>query len=194
MGRMDAPDALGARKLDWNRLALENAAIALGYALLALLSFMLFRRLGVLPMPIWPSAALAIVVAVYRGWRAAPGLALGSVLANGCVLGSTFSFALGIAVMNTLGPLAGGWIVRRLATTRLIIKGPGALLYCFIAIVLLPPMLTATGGIGCKWLLGMITADTLVVGWLKWAVAHSLGSLLFAVPVFAWLSFMEEDQ
>ena len=194
MGRMDAADALGERKLDWNRLALENAAIALGYALLASLTFMLFRRLGVLPMPIWPSAALAIVVAVYRGWRAAPGLALGTVMANFCVLGSTLSFALGIAVMNTLGPLAGGWMVRRLVTTGLIIRGPGTLLCCFIAIVLLPPVLTATGGIGCKWFLGMIAADTLVVGWMKWAVAHSLGSLLFAVPVFAWLSFKEEDQ
>lgn len=194
MGRMDAADALGERKLDWNRLALENAAIALGYALLSLLTFILFRRLGVLPMPIWPSAALAIVVAVYRGWRAAPGLALGTVMANFCVLGSPFVFALGIAVMNTVGPLVGGWIVRRLATTRLIIRGPAELLCCFIAIVLLPPLLTATGGIGCKWFLGMITADELVISWMKWAVAHSLGSLLFAVPVFAWLSFKEEDQ
>ncbi len=194
MGRMDAADALGERKLDWNRLALENAAIAMGYALLASLTFMLFRRLGVLPMPIWPSAALAIVVAVYRGWRAAPGLALGTVLANFCVLGSTFAFALGIAVMNTLGPLIGGWVVRRLATTRLIIRGPGELLSCFIAIVLLPALLTATGGISCKWLLGMIAADALLISWMKWAVAHSLGSLLFAVPVFAWLSFKEEDQ
>ena len=194
MGRMDAADALTERNLDWNRLVLETAAIALGYALLASMTFALFSRLGVLPMPIWPSAALAIVVAVYRGWRAAPGLALGTVLANFCVLGSSFAFALGIAIMNTLGPLAGGWIVRRLATSRLIIKGPAELLGCFIAIVLLPPLLTATGGIACKWLLGMVSADDLVVGWMKWAVAHALGSLLFAVPVLAWLSFKEEDQ
>ena len=194
MRRTEATDALGSQKLDWNRLALENAAIALGYALLASLTFMLFRRLGVLPMPIWPSAALAIVVAVYRGGLAAPGLALGTVLANFCILGSSFAFALGIAVMNTLGPLVGGWVVRRLATTRLIIRGPAELLYCFVAIVLLPPILTATGGIGCKWLLGTIAADELVIGWMKWAVAHSLGSLLFAVPVFAWLSFKEEDR
>lgn len=193
MGRMDAADALGNRKLDWHRLALENGSIALGYLLLACLAFLLFRRLGVLPMPIWPSAALAIVVAVYRGWWAAPGIALGTVLANFCILGSPFPLALGIAVMNTLGPLAGGWIVRRLATTRLIIRGPGELLCCFAAIVLLPPVLSASGGIGCKWLLGLIAVDQLVISWMKWAVAHALGSLLFAVPVFAWLSFKEDD-
>ncbi len=194
MGRMDATDALGNRKPDWNRLALENAAIALGYMLLASLAFLLFRRLGVLPMPIWPSAALAIIVAVFRGWCVAPGLALGTVLANFCILGSTLPLALGIALMNTLGPLVGGWVVRRLVTTRLIIRGPVELLCCFAAIVLLPPVLTACGGIGCKWLLGMIPADQLAISWMKWAVAHALGSLLFAVPVFAWLSFKEEEQ
>lgn len=193
MGRTDAAEALGCRTLGWKRLAVENAAIAVCYTLLAAVAFALFRRLGILPMPIWPSAALAIVVAVFRGWYVAPGLALGTVLANYCILGSPLALALGIAVMNTLGPLAGGWVVRRLTTSQLIIGGPWELLLSFFAIVLLPPLLAASGGIGCKWLLGMIAAEHLTVGWMKWVVAHALGSLLFAVPVFAWLSFEEDD-
>lgn len=187
-------NAIPFREQSIGRLGLENLAVAMGYIGLAYCAFVVFHRLGVMPMPVWPSAALAIVAAVYRGWHIAPGLAVGTILANYLILGASFPYSLCIAVMNTLGPLAGGYLLRNRVTTRLSIKGAGDLLVCFFAVLFLPPVLTATGGIGFKWMLGLLPANELVAGWLKWAIAHSLGSLLFATPVFAWLAFKEPEK
>jgi len=176
------------------RLGMENLGVALAYTGLAYISFLIFHELGVTPMPIWPSAALAIIVAVYRGWGIAPGISVGTVAANYYILGASLPYALGIAIMNTLGPLAGGYLLRRRVSTRLRIKGMGDLLVFFFAVLLLPPAMTATGGIGFKWLLGIMSSDELVVGWMKWAIAHCLGTLLFATPVFAWMAFKEAEK
>lgn len=180
----NSSDALG-------RWCLENLATALAYWGLAHLSFVLFRHMGVLPMPVWPAAAVALVVAFFRGWKIAPGIALGTILANHYSLGGSWAYAACIALMNTLGPLFGAWLMRRQVTSRVVIKGSVDLLICFAAAVLLTPMLTAAGGVGFKWLFGLIQADAVAVGWLKWTIAHSLGSLLFATPVFAWQTLKE---
>jgi len=176
------------------RLGMENLGVAVAYTGIAYLAFLIFHGLGVMPMPIWPSAALAIVVAVYRGWTIAPGLSLGTLAANYYILGASLPYALCIALMNTLGPLAGGYLLRRRVSTRLRIQGWGDMLIFFFAVLLLPPAMAATGGIGFKWLLGLISTDELVVGWMKWAIAHCLGTLLFATPVFAWMVFKGADK
>ena len=179
------------RSESWSRLCLENALIALSYWGLAHLTFLVFRNLGVLPMPIWPPAAVAIVTAFYRGWRIAPGIAAGTILANYFSLNSPWDYAFSLALMNTLGPLLGASIMRRQVSTRIVIGGLVDLVICFFVIFFLPPVLTATGGIGFKYLFGIIPASDVLVNWLKWVIAHSLGTLLFATPVFAFLAFKE---
>lgn len=178
----------------WRRLCLENILLVAGYWGLAHLTFVLFRSLGILPMPIWPPAALAIVAAFYRGWKIAPGIAIGTIFANTFALGSPFDYACSIALMNTLGPLFGAWLMRQQVTTQFHIGNLGDLLVCFFAIYLLPPMMAASGGVGFKYLLGMIPSSELMIAWLKWTTAHSMGSLLFATPIFAWMSFMEPQK
>ena len=171
------------------RLVVENTAVALAYSGLAYLTYMIFHGLGVMPMPIWPSAALAIVVAFYRGRAIAPGLVVGTVLANALILGASLFYALCIALMNTMGPLAGGVLLRHRVSTQLLICSVGDILIFVFAVLLLPPAMSATGGIGFKWLLGLMPVDAFMVGWMKWAIAHCLGTLLFATPVFAWMAF-----
>lgn len=175
----------------WERLCLENVLTLLAYWALAHLTFLVFRHLGVLPMPVWPSAAVAIVMAFCRGWKIAPGIAAGTILANHFSLNSPLGYAFSLALMNTAGPLLGASIMRRQVSPRLAIGGLVDLLVCFCAIVIVPPMLTATGGIGFKFFFGMIPASAIVAGWLKWTIAHSLGALLFATPVFAWMALKE---
>jgi len=182
---------LGSGSGSWKRLCLENACTALVYWGGAHLTFLVFSKLGVLPMPLWPSAAVAIVAAFCRGWKIAPGLAVGVVLANHFSLHGPWAYALSLALMNTVGPLIGASIMRRRVTSHIVIDGFADLVVCFLAVFLVPPMLAATGGIGFKYLFGMIAASDILVGWLKWTTAHSLGTLLFATPVFAWLAFKE---
>jgi integral membrane sensor domain MASE1 len=180
-----------SRSVSWKWLCLDNVLTALAYWALAHLTFLIFKNLGILPMPLWPPAAVALVAAFYRGWGIAPGIAAGTILANHFSLNSSWEYAAAIALMNTVGPLLGASIMRWRVSPRLFIVKPADLLICFLAAYLLPPMLAATGGIGFKYLFGMIPANDMLIGWLKWTLAHSLGTLLFATPVFAWLAFKE---
>jgi len=183
--------AVGDRSAAGWRLGVENTVIALLYWGLAHLTFVIFQHMGIMPMPIWPSAAVAIVAAFYRGWRIGPGIAAGTLLANHYSLGGPWAYAACIALMNTAGPLVGAWIMRLRVTERVAVQGFVDLLICFGAAILLTPMLTAAGGVGFKWLFGLMPAAGVAVGWLKWTIAHALGSLLFATPVFAWLALKE---
>ena len=170
------------------RLLLENVCVGMAYWGISHLNYLLFSGIGVLPMPIWPAAALAIVTAFYRGWRIAPGIAAGTILANHYSLGGSWGYAVAISVMNAIGPLAGAALARRRVSLDLEIRGLGDIAFCFAAMVVLTPMLTATGGIGSKWLLGLMPGSAVPAAWLKWAMAHAMGTVLFALPVFAWLA------
>ncbi len=165
----------------------ENILIALTYWGVSHVNFMIFKAAGVLPMPIWPAAALALVTAFYRNWAAAPGIAAGTILANHFSLSAPLQLAVCIAVMNTLGPLAGASLMRRRVTRDLSIRSFTDVLFCFLAGIIAVPVLTASGGIGSRWMLDLIPDHEVMTAWLKWFLAHSLGTLIFAVPVFAWI-------
>lgn len=185
-GRM-AGGSIPVKGVTTLRLVVENILAALGYWGVSHVNFIIFKKVGVLPMPIWPAAALALVFAFYRGWMSMPGIAAGTILANHYSISAPWNYAVLIAVMNTLGPIAGAWLVRSRVSPGLYIRSLGDVLICFFAGMVLMPVLTATGGIGFKYVLGLIAKEAVFAAWLKWYLAHSLGALIFGVPVFAWL-------
>jgi len=79
-------------------LIIENLIVAGLYWGVSHINWMLFKTGGVIPMPIWPAAAVAFVFALIRGWRVAPGIAAGTILANTVSLGGPVDLASGIAV------------------------------------------------------------------------------------------------
>ncbi len=97
--------------LSWRSFK-ENILVVLAYWGISHLNYTIFQSVGVLPMPIWPAAALAFVVAFYRGWRVAPGIAFGTIMANYYSLHATWIYACCIAIMNTLGPIIGATLMR----------------------------------------------------------------------------------
>lgn len=164
----------------------ENVIIALLYWSISYLNYIFFKNMGLLPMPIWPAAAVAIVAAFYRGWKVIPGIAAGTVLANWLALNSSFSFACCIAVMNSLGPLTGAYLMHRQVGRKLHFKSLSDILVCFCAAAILTPLLTAFGGITSKYLLGLMPLSDFLPSLGKWAVAHSLGTVFFSLPVFIY--------
>lgn len=166
------------------RMIIENIVVLLLYWAISHLNFIVFKSLGVLPMPIWPAAAVAIVAAFYRGWKVAPGIAIGSVLANHISLGGSLQFALLIAILNTVGPILGAYIARKKVGEELQFSSFSDSLIFMVAIIIITPALTATGGIGSKWLLGLLPIEKVPVSWLRWAFAHALGTFVFALPIF----------
>ncbi len=168
------------------RLILENLAAALSYWGISHLNWMVFSGVGVLPMPLWPAAALALVVALHRGWRIAPGVAAGVVLANHFSLGAPWSLALCISVMNTIGPVWGAILIKKRITDDLVVNNTNDFVLALLIGVGLVPLLTALGGIGSKFALGMQPSHALPFALGRWAMAHSLGTLLFALPYLIW--------
>ena len=119
------------------------------------LNYLIFRRVGVLPMPIWPAAGIALIVFFLWNKEVLVGIALGTVLANAVSLGAPIHFALCISIMNTFGP----YFVIRIIKNRLVdgevVKRFSDIFVIFISAYILAPALTAyAGGIGFKLVLG----------------------------------------
>lgn len=152
------------------------------------MNWLVFSSVGVLPMPIWPAAALAILAAMRSGWAVAPGIAAGTILANYFSLNAPLSFAFCISVMNTIGPVLGAAIIKMRITSDLVFKNFTDIIVVLMVGIVLVPMLTALGGIGSKVLLGLLPGDMFWGAYLRWAMAHSLGTLLFALPYIIWTS------
>ncbi len=152
-----------------NKTVSENILTALTYWLISHINYLLFSTIGLVPMPIWPAAALAIVLSFYKGLKIAPGIALGSILANHLSLGAGLLFSSCIAVMNTIGPAAGAYIMKRKVTRYFRIKSIFDLAVCFSAAIILTPFMTALGGIGSKWMLGLLPLSEVPAAFGKWS-------------------------
>ena len=171
---------------------LQNTIVCIAYWGVSHLNWMVFSSVGVLPMPIWPAAAVALVAAILLGWRIAAGTALGAILANHYSLGASWMYACCIAVMNTLGPVLAAVIVRRTTLGKSWSDWNWSdVTVLFLAGVVLAPLLTATGGVGSKWLLGLIPASAVPTAFARWGLAHALGALLFAPPLLVWFVKVE---
>jgi PAS domain S-box-containing protein len=179
-------------KTYWEMI-LINGLVALFYWGVSHLNWLFFHHVGILPMPIWPAAAVALIAALYWGWGIAPALAVGTLLANHYSLGATWTYAACVAVMNTAGPLMAVWLVKR---KRVVPKGniPIFLFELIAAGLFLAPALTASGGIGSQWLLGMIRWEDVAAKWIRWFMAHSVGALLFVSPVLVFSSSFWQHQ
>ncbi len=171
----------------------ENLVVLASYWGVSHLNWVVFKSVGVLPMPIWPAAAVALVAAIMCGWRIFPGIAFGTILANHVSLGAPLGYACCIAVMNTLGPVLAATVIRRkLWSAGWPAWNRADITVVFLAAIVLAPVLTAIGGTGSKWLLGLLPYADVPQAFLRWALAHASGTLLFAPPLF--LLFVKTEQ
>jgi integral membrane sensor domain MASE1 len=97
----------------YRQIILINGLVALVYWAASYVNWLFFHLVGILPMPVWPSAAVALIAGLYWGWPIAPALAVGTILSNHYLLGATWTYAACVAVMNTLGPLFAVLLVNR---------------------------------------------------------------------------------
>lgn len=168
------------------RMVLENLLIISFYWGVAHLNFMLFRRGGVLPIPLWPSAAVGLSGALIYGWRVTPGIAAGSLLANAVSLGSGWLLAAAVAITNTLGPALTAHIIRHKATSIPPFDSLKNVVLFLAFGVILMAAITATGEVGGKWLFGQFSMDALASSWGRWWTAHAMGAMLFTPVILGW--------
>lgn len=186
-------DDLGSHDRRLHRFVLTNLLVLVVSWAISHLNWMVFSGLGVQPMPFWPASGVALVAGIRWGWSIAPGVATSTVLADHYSLGGPWEFAVCIAVMDTIGPLlAAGIIRRRVSGKSWLTWNRGDVTVVFMAGVILASVLSAIGGIGSKWLLGMTPGSGLLQGFLRWTLAHGLGALIIAPPLFVW--FVEDKK
>src|SRR2546426_9054257 len=63
--------------------------------------------------PVWPPTGLAIAVVLWLGYRAAPGVLLGALLANYLLTDVTVATATAISIGNTLEAVTAVYLLRR---------------------------------------------------------------------------------
>jgi two-component system, sensor histidine kinase len=133
---------------------------------------------------LWPPSGIAVAAFLLCGWRAAPGVALGSFLVNLVFLRKLLpaclasEIAAGIALGSTLQTLTGGLLIRRFigedpwpVRTGSVFKFIGCVGGCCVA--------AATVGVTSLHLGGVITSARYPFSWLTWWIGDSAGVLLF---------------
>src|SRR2546425_8615491 len=68
--------------------------------------------------PVWPPTGVAIAVVLWLGYRTAPGVFLGALLANYLLTDVSVATATGISIGNTLEALTAVYLLRRFVEAR----------------------------------------------------------------------------
>lgn len=137
-------------------------------------------------MPIWPAAGLAVACCYKFGAATIPGLWLGTFLANSLVLGSSWLLAAMIGILNSLAPFLTVRITRYISKKDSPFETISSYIAFIFFTVLLHPVLTAIGGIGSQYILGLVDGSKFYGAWLGWWFAHATGTILFAPVILTY--------
>src|SRR5262249_40280981 len=139
--------------------------------------------------PFWPLAGVALAAALLFGYRIWPALTLGAFIVN-FFTGVPHVAALGLALANTVGPLFGAWLLRRLPGFRpsltrlrdvlgLVIRGA----FCGTAV-------SATIGTSILFLTRVNAWSSSASTWRVWWLGDAMGVLIITPLVVTFTSLM----
>lgn len=131
---------------------------------------------------IWPPTGVALSAFFLFGYRAWLGVFLGALALNLTL--TPFLPSAQIAVTNTLGPMAGFWLLRRLGNEA-VFEEVRSMAFFFLAIFA-ASLVTATGGGFALWLHGLVPAAAVPSVWIGWFLGDLIGFLLIAPLVAAF--------
>jgi len=191
-GRSDPWRPVLLRSAGAGRWAVANTVAALLYCTLGWAVSEFFARFGLFPAPIWLPSSIAVVAAMIGGLRLAPGLFLGSLVANYALFDPPLAEACIISLGNALGPVAGAELLRRLRPAAgLFARFRGVVLFILCAVILHPVLTAGTGTLALAVTEGL-PAEVLPGIWVKWWLSDSGGTLFFAPALILWLGLERE--
>ncbi|HET9450233.1 MAG TPA: MASE1 domain-containing protein, partial [Aggregicoccus sp.] len=129
--------------------------------------------------PVWPPTGVAVALLLLGGRGLAPGVFLGALCANLGAPDSTLPSSLGIALGNTLEPLAASWLLGRARMDLRLGRTRDVLLFALFGAAL-PAMLSAGFGVTTLWLAGCLAADLTPRALWVWWLGNTMGALLLA--------------
>jgi PAS domain S-box-containing protein len=169
------------------RLIATILAIAAAYVVFAKIGFALaFATRQV--TAVWPPTGIAVAALLLFGFRVWPGVWLGAFIANALTQETMLTAAL-IAVGNTLGPLLGTYLLRRIADFDVALERVRDVVALVVFGSILAMTVTATNGVLNLVLAGIVSrADFASVWWLWW-IGDSMGVLVVAPLILTWSIF-----
>jgi diguanylate cyclase (GGDEF)-like protein len=166
-------------------------AVAAGYYVSGRLGLLLAVPPGY-ATAIWPASGIALAAAVLAGWRALPGVVLGSFAVNlvtgfdpGAPLRSSVVpavIALGAAAQAGVG----AYLIERFVGYRNVLAQELGAVRMLALGGPIACMLNAVLGPACLWLDGKLPAEALWLTFGTWWVGDTIGVLIFTPLVLAW--------
>lgn len=133
---------------------------------------------------VWPPTGVAVVALLLLGYRVWPGVLFGAFAAN-ATHGEPITTAAGIAIGNTLGPVAAAVLLRRVvrfgSTLGRLRDVIGLLLGAAVVATI-----TATNGVANLVLGGIIPVSAYGSAWRVWWVGDAMGVLLVGPLLLSW--------
>jgi class 3 adenylate cyclase/integral membrane sensor domain MASE1 len=158
--------------------------VAAGYLIVAKLSYRVLETSETV-LPIWPPAGYSQGILLVTGSTLAPGITLGSLAQTLTSPGHTWHRDLVAAVNNTLQPLLGLWLLRRVgfANPMRRLKDVGA----FVGLgAVVPAVSSATVGVTYFAVTGYLSWGSYGAAWLSWWISNVTGVVVITPLIATW--------
>ncbi len=172
---------------------IANLATALAYFVLGLIVSRFFAAYGLFPAPIWLPTGVATVAGMVGGLALAPGIFMGSVLANAILFDPAIHVTAIISFTNAAGPVVGAAVLRRLRPSRgLFTSFPGVIAF-IVCTTFLSPAISAAGGTVGMAIGQPLDLLELYSRWVNWWLTDSGGALYLAPALILWMGLEHEQ-
>src|SRR5258706_9026430 len=137
--------------------------------------------------PVWPPTGVAIALMLWLGYRTAPGVLLGALLANYLLTDVSLAAAVGISAGNTLEALCAVYLVRRFAGSGNPFHRAIDVLRFVIFAAMLSSAVSATIGNVTLCLSGAAAWINFGWLWLPWWSGDAVGALIVPPLILSWV-------
>ncbi|MEP6993472.1 MAG: MASE1 domain-containing protein [Acidobacteriota bacterium] len=162
-------------------------AILLTVAYLALARFGLeIHPVNAFATFVWAPTGLSLAALLLLGTRFWPSIAAGAVIAN-LWTGAPVLVALGIGAGNTMEALLGAFALRRIPGFRSTIDRLADVIGLIVLAAVGSTMVSATIGVGCLTLGGIVAPDHVLATWRTWWLGDAIGDLIFFPVLLTWI-------
>jgi signal transduction histidine kinase/DNA-binding response OmpR family regulator/HPt (histidine-containing phosphotransfer) domain-containing protein len=143
---------------------------------------------------VWPPSGIALAAILLFGYRAWPGVWLGSLIGNGAHFYSSekaFQALLtgsSIGVGASLEAIAGAWLLSLCKVERRPFRRTGDVVLFSLLSALVSSSISSTNGVTAMCMGGFVEWSGYRKTWLTWWLGDSVGILLFTPLIMTWVS------
>jgi signal transduction histidine kinase len=166
------------------RYALAIAVLAIVYLVAARAGLMMDAVAGFATL-VWAPSGLALATLLILGPGLWPGVFIGAFLAN-VLTGAPVPVALGIGVGNTLETVLAAYTLRRIPGFQVSLERLADVIGLIVLAAGLSTMVSATIGVICLYLGGIVHSGELAETWRAWWLGDLIADLLVAPVLLVW--------